>query len=180
MSDPHPDRLERLIMTAARHLPHRAATREREWLSLYDECTTRADQIQLTATCLLLASGGLLRGGTLKLARGLLLLTLMAILGIFSKLVMEAGAALTLGIVVLMLLPSLQRRSFDAPWYPALTWPAWIWRASAAAWILLLLSGALVSRDLPFTLGFAAVMLLLYGEDLNQVTGRRTVSRNKA
>ncbi|GGO41459.1 hypothetical protein [Deinococcus humi] len=174
MSDPHPDRLERLIMTAARHLPHRADTREREWLSLYDECTTRAEQVQLTATCLLLASGGLLRGGALKLARGFLLLTLLAIPGNFGKLLMDAGPALALGIVILMLLPSLQRRSFDAPWYPALTWPAWIWRVSAAAWVLLLLSGALVSHDLLLTLVLTGVMLLLYGEDLNQVTGRRT------
>ncbi|GGR17544.1 hypothetical protein [Deinococcus ruber] len=166
------DRFERLITLAARHMPQRPDIREREWLSLFDESPTLDSKVHLTLGCLAMASGGLLRGALLKLARGVLILTVIAVPGIWHTIAADWTVLPALGIFMLLLLPSLQRQPFDARWYPALTWPTWIWRTSAAAWLLLFLSAVFVAHAYAFALSFAAVMVMMYGWDADRLIGR--------
>lgn len=165
------ERLERLIITAAKHLPQRAAIREREWLAWFDESPTPLARVGFTLNCLFMASGGFLRSALLRLARLFLVLMTIALPSVWDKIMADWTVLPTLGIVMLMVLPSLQRQTFDARWYPALTWPTWVWRAAAAAWALLFLSAVFVAHDYAFALSFAGVMVAMYGWDADQLIG---------
>lgn len=173
MNNARTDRLEHLVVMAARHLPHRADVREREWLARFDECPTPSAQVNFTLECLAMASGGLLRGTLLKLARAVLVLTLAALPTVWDKIAADWTVLPALCIFMLLLLPSLQRQTFDAHWYPHLTWSTWVWRASAAAWLLLILSALFVAHDYAFAVAFAGVMVMMYGWDAEQLMTTR-------
>lgn len=171
------DQQERWIITAARHMPQRPEAREGEWLALLDECPTPEARAKLMRECLWLAATGFLRAFLLQSSRVILILTLLALPGIADQLRADWTAIPALGIVVLMLVPSLQHRAFDAPWYPKINLSPWIWRTSALAWVLLFSSAVFVSKEYTFAGAFAFVMLLMYGWDLDRLKSPQAVRK---
>lgn len=169
-------RLERLIEMAARHLPDRAEIRKQEWLAQFDEYPTLDAKVAFTASCLAMAAPDLLRGTLLKLARVVLILTAITLPTVWDKILADWTVLPALGTFMLLLVPSLQRQSFDAPWYPTLNLPTWVWRTSAAAWTLLLLSSIFVAHDYAFAAGFAAVLVAMHGVDAGRLKTPRVAA----